>query len=406
MTLLQMLAVGTTFDSYEELRTAVNNYEKHVKTNYSISRSDTLKNTSEEVKKRYLYRRIHFACIQGGFYRGHGKGQRNTKTLKINCTSKIAVRFIHQKGEDKLVVINLNEIHNHDLDNSLFIRLPKQRRLSDEEKEYVIAGLKHDDDISKIQSHINKSGKVITKRDLYNMKRDLYHGKRDQRIKNKNTIPFITPNELTLCVETVKRDNPENIIEIIAEDATHRGLHLQENAIENNGGKDNDVANHNINDHMTKSEKFKHFQELALKMSTFASELPINLYTKYYTNFFNLYEAKGNIVEEPHKEKDIAQDSRAILHDLPQLKSIKMPSSRNLLPINNISTNFTTSNISSEIQNHILDKPNNIQLLKTTAQNISTISVHSGLTNTTIPNSTSINVSNIYFKALTKKLSH
>ncbi|XP_065324384.1 uncharacterized protein LOC135931303 isoform X3 [Gordionus sp. m RMFG-2023] len=167
---MEMLDFGASFNSFEELKTAISNYERKVNANYNIHRSDALKNCTEQMKNQYIYKRICYICKQGGIFKTKGKGLRNSKSLRQNCTSNFVVKLI-KRGTNQLVVTRFHDTHNHELDSNLFKRLFKQRKLNDKEKEYIIAGLKYDGNISKIQSDIQKLGKFTTKRDLYNLKK-------------------------------------------------------------------------------------------------------------------------------------------------------------------------------------------------------------------------------------------
>ncbi|CAK9292603.1 unnamed protein product [Gordionus sp. m RMFG-2023] len=78
---MEMLDFGASFNSFEELKTAISNYERKTK----------------------------------------GKGLRNSKSLRQNCTSNFVVKLI-KRGTNQLVVTRFHDTHNHELDSNLFKR--------------------------------------------------------------------------------------------------------------------------------------------------------------------------------------------------------------------------------------------------------------------------------------------
>ncbi|KAG1683753.1 Zinc finger SWIM domain-containing protein 3 [Nymphon striatum] len=89
-------------------------------------------------------------------------------TYRAGCESFVQIRY--SKESQKLVIVNLNLEHNHDVTEETYQFLPKCRRLDEKERTEVEKILKTKSNKKIIQNHIRQSfRKSVTLKDLINM---------------------------------------------------------------------------------------------------------------------------------------------------------------------------------------------------------------------------------------------
>lgn len=167
------LQVGSRFASYAEFEKTLRQYENKVFANYSVETSATLKRpngyTTEEIE-RFKYKRIYLKCKFSGQHAQSINSVRNTTTYKQGCKSKIAVTF--KKAENVLVVISLDEEHNHVQNSVLYKALPKQRsELIQNANELLVRVTKTKPNYILLQKEISSGSEktgVVKRKDLYN----------------------------------------------------------------------------------------------------------------------------------------------------------------------------------------------------------------------------------------------
>ncbi|KAF5300313.1 hypothetical protein FQA39_LY11170 [Lamprigera yunnana] len=149
--IIMPLNTNDTFDSYKELQDAVDLYEKENRVQFWKRDAKTITSAKhhalnlyktvqdKELDLKYYY--IKYACIHGGQpFRPKNKQssikncRNHDGTYKQDCNASITVGL-----KDRMLVIkNILNNHNHEIPTSeIFRQLPKQRRLSNDNKSNV-----------------------------------------------------------------------------------------------------------------------------------------------------------------------------------------------------------------------------------------------------------------------------
>ncbi|KAG1683762.1 hypothetical protein GQR58_009764 [Nymphon striatum] len=114
-------------------------------------------------------------------------------TFRAGCQSFFQVRY--SKERHKLVIVNLNLEHNHDVTQEIFEFLPKTRRLDEEEQGEVNTILRIKPNPKILQTHIRQSfQKSVTLRDIKNMSAKCLCGE---------CVPMPTSKESKCCTEII-----------------------------------------------------------------------------------------------------------------------------------------------------------------------------------------------------------
>ncbi|KAK3918466.1 Protein FAR1-RELATED SEQUENCE 5, partial [Frankliniella fusca] len=141
-----MFVIGEEFDSFDEFKKKLAEYEDKVFAVYTIASSSTIANANKKLlekdggagnlyKPELKYQNVKFTCTSGGRCRvGTGTGARPMQsTNKIGCPSLLHLI----STRTKLVVEKLVEEHNHECSQETYLSLPEKSRLSQEHTEKV-----------------------------------------------------------------------------------------------------------------------------------------------------------------------------------------------------------------------------------------------------------------------------
>ncbi|KAF5293516.1 hypothetical protein FQA39_LY03001 [Lamprigera yunnana] len=191
------LNTNDTFDSYKELQDAVDLYEKENRVQFWKRDAKTITSAKhhalnlyktvqdKELDLKYYY--IKYACIHGGQpFRPKNKQssikncRNHDGTYKQDCNASITVGL-----KDRMLVIkNILNNHNHEIPTSeIFRQLPKQRRLSNDNKSNVKKLMRLKVNKKLLQAHlIQQTGNSILLKDLSN----IYMSHSSDDISNNN----------------------------------------------------------------------------------------------------------------------------------------------------------------------------------------------------------------------------
>lgn len=165
--------LGDSFSSYKELEERLEAHSKESFVTYWRRDTRTVqgaqRKTSRPISSDLIYYSLRLACVFGGQkFSTRGQGKRSCQTLRSDCPAYITLRA--SKCGQKLEVISLCNTHNHELSEKLNKSLAKNRKLSPEMKEEVLLLLATNVTRSFIIEYIKiKTGKELTKKDLFNM---------------------------------------------------------------------------------------------------------------------------------------------------------------------------------------------------------------------------------------------
>ncbi|XP_075556315.1 uncharacterized protein LOC142588445 [Dermacentor variabilis] len=168
------MKAGRKFSSFEELRSAIANYERTVYAEFWISKSRTVhaarkKGITRPIDENLTYYSLTYSCKHGGrTHKSVSTGARPKQTTyKINCPAHIS--FLATKDGKCLEVIEVVDQHTHTLSEKCFQHLPRQRRLNEEETGEAKKLLALKANKKCIQGHFFNGGKRILLRDLHNL---------------------------------------------------------------------------------------------------------------------------------------------------------------------------------------------------------------------------------------------
>lgn len=125
--------IGTEFNSYQEFRDRVESYERQEFCNYVVASSKKLVTTediSARVVENFLFSYIRYTCKIFGDPRNTNpvNAKRQSKSYRDNCKAFFSVGLKTNNGVPVLRILNLNEQHSHERNETLFKAMPKQRR--------------------------------------------------------------------------------------------------------------------------------------------------------------------------------------------------------------------------------------------------------------------------------------
>ena len=204
------------FESYAEVQELVNQIGKRSFTLVSI-RGSNLNHAPNLDKEKFKYKSVHFICI----HHPHGHASRNRdlrpnqRYFNLNCPFQF--KIVLDIAKKLYRVTNLRNTHkNHPLSQESFIRYPRNRRLSDEErKKYIgrdILELKaKKSDLKRVIQ--KETGKVTTTKDL---------GNQTAKEKNARDSNSLIKNELDLCIEILEAEkgaDPDSTLRVIADES-------------------------------------------------------------------------------------------------------------------------------------------------------------------------------------------
>ncbi|KAM9314821.1 uncharacterized protein KZ484_024514 [Pholidichthys leucotaenia] len=215
------LHVGESFSSFDELETAIKEYEQHKLTNFYKRSSRTIEAYKKRLRSdktfsdQLKFAEVNYACIYGGKnFKSHVSGKRpNHSTFQQKCPALIKVGL--STDGSQLVIKKLIEDHNHLISETTYKHLPKQRCVDGTVRREVNKILQVKASKKLIQEDIMYStGQVVTKKDLHNA-----------AAAHK---PSHLENDLRTLLEEMKKES-NSITEIVVNDENElRGIYYQD----------------------------------------------------------------------------------------------------------------------------------------------------------------------------------
>lgn len=211
------LNINDTFSSYKDLQSAINLFEKENRVQFWKRDAKTIASARHHAPNLYniakdkpeiKYYYIKYSCVHGGqeFRQKKSnpslKNQRNHEgTYKQGCKAAITVGL---SSNAELIVKNIVSEHNHEIPTEeMFKYLPKQRKLSNEDKNSAIRLLKLKVNKKLLQAHLVKqTGKAVFLKDLSNLQTCLSNT--DNSIKE---IIDLLMNKYNCTVDVHSEDN-------------------------------------------------------------------------------------------------------------------------------------------------------------------------------------------------------
>lgn len=215
--------VGSEFTSYALFNEAVKQYEKTNWINLYHYRTDRLKDdVPEEIREVFVVNSLRLRCKFGGPIRKtRSRNIRKTRSYKCGCPCRINIHF-----NDKKQVLHVTKYvaeHNHTLSEDIFKTLPKQRRLSDENKKYVEKMLSVKGSAKLIQAQVNSlTNQKTLLRDIHNQK---------LKIKANDVADSMFDDDIVRFVNEVK-ENREVCVGMYNDSELH-GMYFQDERMKN-----------------------------------------------------------------------------------------------------------------------------------------------------------------------------
>lgn len=172
-------ALRTKFDSLADFEAALPLHEKAVSANFvkqtrvKLQMNRKKKITFGDVEK-FKVHALYLRCKKGGVPQVKNSVQniRQTASYRNNCPAQFKIAFDHV--DKKLVVVSLNDQHNHACTAKIFESMPKQRRLKGDEAKFVEDALKVKANARLLQLEVKKNFEVsLSLKDIHNVKSKL-----------------------------------------------------------------------------------------------------------------------------------------------------------------------------------------------------------------------------------------
>ncbi|KAK5642138.1 hypothetical protein RI129_008305 [Pyrocoelia pectoralis] len=199
------LNTNDTFDSYKELQDAVDLYEKENRVQFWKRDAKTI--TSAKHHALNLYKTVQDKELDLKYYILHKVCMHTwwaaISTYKQDCNASITVGL-----KDRMLVIkNILNNHNHEIPTSeIFRQLPKQRRLSNDNKSNVKKLMRLKVNKKLLQAHlIQQTGNSILLKDLSNIY--MSHSSDDISNNNIQKIVGMLTNKYYCTVDVHSEDN-------------------------------------------------------------------------------------------------------------------------------------------------------------------------------------------------------
>lgn len=162
------IRVGEVFNSYGDLEPEIEQYECLNFVNL-VKKKTVLDHNNENLK----YTLLTYYCKHHGHHEKIGE-TRQTKSYQIGCSFYLTIQQKTVNDERKLVIISINEQHNHERSDELFLHMPKQRhKVIKENTEYLERAFESRSNYRVLHKQINSGNEmkgVAILKDLYNAK--------------------------------------------------------------------------------------------------------------------------------------------------------------------------------------------------------------------------------------------
>ncbi|CAH1967293.1 unnamed protein product [Acanthoscelides obtectus] len=174
---MPVLEEGKAFKSLHELEEFIKNVEsdQYIQLYKRDSKkiSTMLKSCPKKcnnANRDLIYYLLTYACYKGGQnFKSRGEGIRKCSTFRDDCPMRLTFRL--SPDGQKLVLTKVDNVHNHDLDKTMFSLLPKQRRLNTDEKKEVLRLKKLKCSKTLLKDYMqNKTGKKLSLSDISNVR--------------------------------------------------------------------------------------------------------------------------------------------------------------------------------------------------------------------------------------------
>ncbi|XP_064473400.1 uncharacterized protein ZSWIM9-like [Ornithodoros turicata] len=154
---------------------------------------------------------------------GQVSGRNNGKSMKQNCPAKVVVAA--RRATQELEITKLDTEHNHEISNTIFKSYPECRRLTDEEKEFVLPLMELNVASSIRACKLNeRTGNVVIPKDLHNLKQSVQGTNEAEQLMKE--IEHIRRN-ITAKIVPVTDENKQLQIIILFLRTAHMQLALQ-----------------------------------------------------------------------------------------------------------------------------------------------------------------------------------
>uniref|UniRef100_A0A8D9AW04 Protein FAR1-RELATED SEQUENCE 6 n=1 Tax=Cacopsylla melanoneura TaxID=428564 RepID=A0A8D9AW04_9HEMI len=173
--------LGKLFDNFDSLKCFIKEYEEtnfvqlgiwhslKLETQKARSQNNSKASKLKMAKKELVYCTITYKCIHGGEFKTTGNGQRKTPSFKQNCPFSLKVNL--SRNAQNLVITNIAPDHNHEISETVFKSLPRQRQLSDDQKAEVKEMLYLRCNKKLVRKHmVESTGKNVLLKDIHNLK--------------------------------------------------------------------------------------------------------------------------------------------------------------------------------------------------------------------------------------------
>ncbi|KXJ73681.1 hypothetical protein RP20_CCG015261 [Aedes albopictus] len=163
-----------SFNSYDEFLAKLEQHSSKDLVYYWRRDSRTIEGaalkTARPIASALRYYSVRYSCIFGGqkFERKSNGAKKLRQSIRNDCPAYIALRA--SKCGQKLIVMSVSNIHNHDINEEATKNLAHTKKLSSDMKQEVNLLLLHNVDKKLVREYVRlKDGKELTTKDLCNL---------------------------------------------------------------------------------------------------------------------------------------------------------------------------------------------------------------------------------------------
>ncbi|XP_067834789.1 zinc finger SWIM domain-containing protein 1-like isoform X2 [Heptranchias perlo] len=204
--------VGAEFSSYSELHREYRRYQKDYAVQLWTRHSRTIEAQRRRAPKRPMndalkFAEIDYACIHGGkLFKTKGSGKRPIqRTNKMKCPCVIKLRLT--ADGDKFVVKEMNESHNHTVQQAEQERLPPQRRPDKAVREEAPSVLSLQTNRADAREHLGNVADQVTQREENVPRKDKWSAYKIHRTDLEQMVPALAAVKDGTVVVVVSKAN-------------------------------------------------------------------------------------------------------------------------------------------------------------------------------------------------------
>ncbi|GAV05604.1 hypothetical protein RvY_15706 [Ramazzottius varieornatus] len=153
-----VIALGGTFQTYQEFESIVQLYKDETYTVWSVKRAQKLK---DQYKDTLEYKFKHLVCKHHAGYEPVMDTERHHKrTSNTGCLAELYLSA--ERAQNKLIICTFNDTHNHPVSAELYAQYPENRRLTearDLRANFVSS-------VAVARTLAQKSNKVVRRKDI------------------------------------------------------------------------------------------------------------------------------------------------------------------------------------------------------------------------------------------------